>query len=63
MALVFGAVVESAIVLWAYRKGFSEFGQFTKLVTVLEGLFGVYAGQFIYSLFPKVSKGMRPKMR
>jgi hypothetical protein len=49
-------VVGGSVVLWAYKKAFTQFEQFKVLVGILEGAFGVYVGQFIYSMFPPASK-------
>ena len=54
VALMFAVVVGGAVVLWAYKIGFTDFEQFKIVVGLLEGLFGVYVGQFIYSMFPKM---------
>jgi MFS family permease len=52
VAFLFALVVGGSVVLWAYKKAFTEFEQFKVLVGMLEGAFGVYVGQFIYSMFP-----------
>jgi hypothetical protein len=53
VALLFAVVVGGAVVLWAFKIGFTDFEQFKIVVGLLEGMFGVYVGQFIYSMFPK----------
>jgi len=52
VAFLFALVVGGAVVLWAYKIAFAQFEQFKVLVGILEGAFGVYVGQFIYSMFP-----------
>jgi hypothetical protein len=54
---LFVIVVFASIVLWAFKKGFTEFDQFKILVGLIEGGFGVYVGQFIYALFKKKADG------
>ena len=51
--LLFIGIVGGAVVLWAYKIAFTTFDQFKTLVGLLEGAFGVYVGQFIYSMFKK----------
>lgn len=49
--LLFALLVGGAIICWAYRYGFSEFEQFKISVCLIESAFGVYVGQFVYSMF------------
>ena len=56
---VFIAVVGASVYMWANKIGFTEFEQFKILVGLLEGAFGVYVGQFIYSMFKKPEKEVR----
>ncbi len=53
MPALFVAVVAAAVIFWSYKIAFTNFDQFKVLVGLLEGAFGVYVGQFIYSMFKK----------
>ena len=53
LPILFVVIVGTAVVLWAYKIAFTTFDQFKILVGLLEGAFGVYVGQFIYSMFGK----------
>jgi hypothetical protein len=50
---VFMMALVAAVLFWSYRIGFKSFDQFKILVGLLEGAFGIYVGQFIYSMFKK----------
>jgi hypothetical protein len=50
---IFIFVVGGTVYMWAHKIGFTDFEQFKILVGLLEGAFGVYVGQFIYSMFKK----------
>jgi hypothetical protein len=51
--IIFVLTVGGAVVLWSFKIGFTDFEQFKILVGILEGAFGIYVGQFIYSMFKK----------
>jgi uncharacterized membrane protein len=53
---LFIAVVGACVYMWANKIGFTDFEQFKILVGLLEGGFGVYVGQFIYSMFKKATE-------
>jgi len=51
MVFVLAFVVAVAVVLWAYKKAFTEFWQFEIVIAMVESVIGIYVGQFVYSIF------------
>lgn len=50
----------AAILGYVYGKGIEEFDNFVKAIGIIEGICGIYVGQFIYSMFEgKAIKGGR----
>src|SRR4051794_35002533 len=48
---VFIAALSVVVLLKSYNKGFASFEDFKTSVGVIESAFGIYVGQFIYSMF------------
>lgn len=48
---IFVLLVLLLVVLQAWDIGFNNFNQFKAALTLIEGAFSVYVGQFIYSMF------------
>ena len=49
--VIFVIVTISLIFLKAFNIGLSDFNSFKTIIGIVQGAFGVYVGQFIYSMF------------
>ena len=51
---IFGVLVIGAISLQAFTLTFDNFEQFKQILILIEGLFAIYVGRFVYSMFERV---------
>jgi NADH:ubiquinone oxidoreductase subunit 6 (subunit J) len=48
---VFVIALLFSVILKAWNIGFSDFENFKVMIGTIEGVFGIYVGQFVYSMF------------
>jgi hypothetical protein len=54
LPILFAAIVGRIIWCWTFKIGFTDFEQFKVALGSIEGVFGLYVGQFIYGIFKQV---------
>ena len=60
LPLLFVCCLTSIVVMKSHSVGFANFDDFKVLLALIEGAFGVYVGQFIYSMFEAVRPNQAP---